>query len=152
MQCLIRVCTTCMRRGRGGLVVNTSDSGSRGRGLEPHSGRRVVTLSKTYLPPKVLVIPWKRWLRPNMTEKLFTGTLSFKQTKTACMHMIPNATLCLFIKVKSMQRPGTEAIRTQIKPSKPQREIKLQIVILQGEHIVKGSRVSSSFPKQPKPN
>ena len=38
-------------RGRGGLVVNTSDSGSRGRGFEPHSGRRVVSLSKTYLPP-----------------------------------------------------------------------------------------------------
>ena len=38
--------------GRGGLVVNTSDSGSRGREFEPHSGRRVVSLSKTYLPPK----------------------------------------------------------------------------------------------------
>ena len=37
--------------GRGGLVVNTSDSGSRGRGFEPHSGRCVVSLSKTYLPP-----------------------------------------------------------------------------------------------------
>ena len=37
-------------RGRGGLVVNTSDSGSRGRGFEPHLGRRVVSLSKTYLP------------------------------------------------------------------------------------------------------
>ena len=40
------------KRGRRGLVVNTSDSGSRGRGFEPHSGRRVVSLSKTYLPPK----------------------------------------------------------------------------------------------------
>ena len=38
--------------GRGGLVVNTSDSGSRGWGFEPHSGRCVVSLSKTYLPPK----------------------------------------------------------------------------------------------------
>ena len=73
------------QRGRGGLVVNTSD-GSRGRGFEPHSGRRVVSLSKTYLPPpppqkkkkKVLVIPRKRWLRPDMTEKLLTGTLSIK--------------------------------------------------------------------------
>ena len=36
----------------GGLVVNTSDSGSRGRGFETNSGRRVVSLSKTYLPPK----------------------------------------------------------------------------------------------------
>ena len=32
-------------------------------------------------PQKVLVIPKKLWLSPNMTEKLFTGTLSIKQTK-----------------------------------------------------------------------
>ena len=38
--------------GRGGLVITTSDSGSRGRGFEPHSGRRLVSLSNTYLPPK----------------------------------------------------------------------------------------------------
>ena len=31
-----------------------------------------------FTPPKVLVIPRKRWLRPNMTEKLFTRTLSIK--------------------------------------------------------------------------
>ena len=30
-------------------MVDISDSGSRGRGFEPHSGRRVVSLSKTYL-------------------------------------------------------------------------------------------------------
>ena len=29
-----------------------SDSGARGRGFDPHSGRRVVSLSKIYLPPK----------------------------------------------------------------------------------------------------
>ena len=34
-----------------------------------------------FTPPKVLVIPRKRWLSPNMTEKLFTGALSVKQTK-----------------------------------------------------------------------
>ena len=39
-------------QGRGGRVANTSDSGSRGRGFEPHSGGRVVSLNKTYLPPK----------------------------------------------------------------------------------------------------
>ena len=33
-------------------MVNTSYSGSRGRGFESHSGRRVVSLSKTYLLPK----------------------------------------------------------------------------------------------------
>ena len=29
-----------------------SDSGERGRGFDPHSGRRVVSLSNIYLPPK----------------------------------------------------------------------------------------------------
>ena len=52
-----------------------SDSGARGRGFDSHSGRRVVSMSKIKLPPKkVLVIPRKRWLRPDMTEKLLTGT------------------------------------------------------------------------------
>ena len=46
LQCLV------IKMGRGELVVNTSDSVSRGRGFEPHSGRRVVSLNKTYLPPK----------------------------------------------------------------------------------------------------
>ena len=80
-----KFCVFSMGRGWGhvGLVVNTSDSRSRGQGFEPRSGRRVVSLSKTYLSPKkVLVIPRKRWLRPNMTEKLFTGTLSIKPNET----------------------------------------------------------------------
>ena len=29
-----------------------SDSGARGRGFDPHSGRRVVSLSKIHSPPK----------------------------------------------------------------------------------------------------
>ena len=29
-----------------------SDSGARGRGFDPYSGRRVVSLSKIHLPPK----------------------------------------------------------------------------------------------------
>ena len=29
-----------------------SDSGARGLGFDPHSGRRVVSLSKIHLPPK----------------------------------------------------------------------------------------------------
>ena len=51
----------------------------RGRGFNPYSGRCVVSLSKIHMYiylPKVLVIPRKRWLHPDMTEKLFTGTLS----------------------------------------------------------------------------
>ena len=66
---------TCERRGGAvALLVNTFDSGSRGRGFEPHSGRRVVSMSNTYLPHKmymyVLVIPGKRWFRSNMKNSL----------------------------------------------------------------------------------
>ena len=32
--------------------VRASDAGARGRGFDPHSGRRVVSLSKIHLPPK----------------------------------------------------------------------------------------------------
>ena len=35
----------------------------------------------TFTPRKVLVIPRKWWLRPDMTEKLLTGTLSLNKTK-----------------------------------------------------------------------
>ena len=56
------------------LLVD-SDSGARSRGLDTYL-RRVVSLSRdTFTPRKVLVIPRKRWLRPDMTEKLLTGTL-----------------------------------------------------------------------------
>ena len=54
-----------------------SDSGARGRGFEPHSGRRVVSLSKI----QVLVMPRKRWLRPDMTEKLLTGAQRLNPNK-----------------------------------------------------------------------
>ena len=58
-----------------------SDSGARGRGFDTYR-RRVVSLSKTLYSPKVLVnLPRKRWLRPDMTEKLLTGTLSLNTNK-----------------------------------------------------------------------
>ena len=60
-------------------MVNTSDSGSRGRGSSP---TRVAVLCPSAIhiyPPIVLVIPKKRLLHPNMTdEELFTWTLSIK--------------------------------------------------------------------------
>ena len=37
---LLSVSHCCLERG--GLVVNASDSGSRGRGFEPHSGQTVL--------------------------------------------------------------------------------------------------------------
>ena len=41
----------------------------------------VVSLSKTLYFPKVLVIPRKRCLHPNMTEKLLTGKLNLNTNK-----------------------------------------------------------------------
>ena len=42
---------------------------------------RDVSLSKTLYSPKVHVIPRKQWLRPDMTEKLLTGTLGIEKQK-----------------------------------------------------------------------
>ena len=42
--------------------------------------RCVLEQGTLFYSPKVLVIPRKRWLRPNMTEKLFTGTLRINQS------------------------------------------------------------------------
>ena len=44
---------------------------------DPGSPCCVLEIRHIY-PPKVLVIHRKRWLRPNMTEKLFTRMLSIK--------------------------------------------------------------------------
>ena len=61
-------------------MVNASDSGSRGRGSSPTRVKPCCVLEQgTFTPQKVLVIARKWWLRPNMTEKLFTGTLRINQ-------------------------------------------------------------------------
>ena len=39
-------------RRRADLVVRASDSGARGWEFDPHLGHRIVSLSKTHLPPK----------------------------------------------------------------------------------------------------
>ena len=70
-----------LRGGPNGLVVRASDSGSG----DPGSilGRAVCCfLEQDIYSPKVLVIPRNRWLRLNMTEKWFTGTLNHNQNKT----------------------------------------------------------------------
>ena len=59
-------------------MVKASDSGSRGRGSSPTRVKPRCVLEQG-TPQKVLVIPRKQWLRPNMTEKLFTGTLRDNQ-------------------------------------------------------------------------
>ena len=52
----------------------SSDSGARGRGFDPHSGRRVAPVLErdTFTSQKVLVIHRKRLLHPDMTEKWLT--------------------------------------------------------------------------------
>ena len=66
--------------GGGWLNGRVLDSGGRGPGFEPHN-RCVVSLSQdTFSSPKYWS-PRKQWRRPNMTEKLFTGTLNNNQTK-----------------------------------------------------------------------
>ena len=57
------------------------DSETRGPGFDPHRRRRVVSFSKTYLLPTVLVKPRKPWLRTDMTEKLLTGMFSLSTNK-----------------------------------------------------------------------
>ena len=60
------------------LLPRTPDSevgGSSPTGVKPCC----VLEQGTFTPQKVLVIPWKRWLRPNITEKMFTGTLRINQ-------------------------------------------------------------------------
>ena len=49
-------------------------------GLSPARVKPCCVLEQgTFTPQKVLVIPRKQWLHPNMTEKLFTGTLRINQ-------------------------------------------------------------------------
>ena len=48
-------------------------------GSSPTGSNRFVSLSKAHFPQKVLETPRKRWLRTNMTEKLFSGTLRINQ-------------------------------------------------------------------------
>ena len=76
-----------MKRGARWLSGRVSDSGARGREFETYR-RHVVSLSKTLYSPKVLVIPRKRWLRPDMTEKLLTGTLSLNTNKQIFMKLL----------------------------------------------------------------
>ena len=42
-------------------------------GFDPHSGRRVLSLSKIHLPPKNTCDTQEEWLRSDMTENLLTG-------------------------------------------------------------------------------
>ena len=69
------------RGGRTGLVVRASDSGSGDPGSILSRVGVLFPWARDIYSPKVLVIPRNRVLRPNMTEKLFTGTLRIKSNK-----------------------------------------------------------------------
>ena len=72
---------TWLLRGAGWPSGRVFDSGARDRGFDTYL-RRVVALNKvTFTPRKVLVIRKKRWLRPDMTEKLLTCVKHQHKTK-----------------------------------------------------------------------
>ena len=58
-----------------------SDCKSRGPGFESHKGHSVVPLSNTYNSPQHWLILRKWWFRPDMSEKLLTGTLNANTNK-----------------------------------------------------------------------
>ena len=64
--------------------------------------------------------------------------------KNTCNYSISDQ---LLIKVKSMQRPGTKAIRTQIQPSKSKREI-TKITNSQNKKRTYGQLSEQLFPKR----
>ena len=67
-------------RERGGSVVDRLTPEPEVVGFETYLCH-VVSLRKTLYSPKVLVMPRKRWLRPDMTEKLLTGNLNLNTNK-----------------------------------------------------------------------
>ena len=62
-------------------MVRASDSGSGDPGSILGRVGVLFPWARDIYSPKVLVIPRNRWLRLNMTEKLFTGTLNKNQNK-----------------------------------------------------------------------
>ena len=66
---------------RTGLVVRALDSGSGDPGSILGRVGVLFPWARDIYSLKVLVIPRNRWLRLNMTEKLFTGTLNKNQSK-----------------------------------------------------------------------
>ena len=77
-----RICHNSYGGERTGLVVRASDSGSGDPGSILGRVGGLFPWARGIYSPKVLVIPRNRWLRLNMTEKLFTETLNKNQNKT----------------------------------------------------------------------
>ena len=79
-------------------MANYSDAGSRGRGPSHTWVKPCCVLEEgTFTLQKLLVIPRKWWLCPNMTEKLFPGTLRIKSTNlkvSRSSHLIEYMKVC----------------------------------------------------------
>ena len=82
-------------------TLDPSDSKSRGPGFDSHKRHRVVSLSKAHPLPTVLVKPRKRWLRPDMTEKLLTGTLSLNTNEV----LTSTQNICFGTKIRKIDIP-----------------------------------------------
>ena len=91
LSCCEIICFNNWQSGR------ASDSKSRGPGFDPHRCHRIVSLRKTHLLPTVLVKPRKRWLRPDMAEKLLTWTLSLNDNISVKMGLLICILLFLYI-------------------------------------------------------
>ena len=84
----------------------------------PRPGRCVVSLSKRHLLPKRTGNPRNRWLRLNMTEKMFTGTLNKnkkKKTKIYNTNKPLSAGARLPFKVSLARLPYINSLNFQIK-------------------------------------
>ena len=67
--------------------IGASDSRARGRRFNPHSGRRVVSLSKIHLPPKSTGYTQEAVAQSRHDlKKLFTGMLGKKRNQTKSLH------------------------------------------------------------------
>ena len=76
-----------MHKGEGGgLVVEPQTLEQEDYGSILSQGLVLCHWARHIYSPKVLVIPSKQWLRPEMTEKLFTGMLSKNKTNRNIMH------------------------------------------------------------------
>ena len=68
---------------------------NRNRTTPPRNQRYCISTDEKHTLCKLSlgIIPRNRWLRLNMTEKLFTGTLNHNQNKTKQIHVLQNRQL-----------------------------------------------------------
>ena len=80
-----RLCMSSLPEGGAGGLVVEPRTPEREVGVRYLPPLCCVLEQDTFTPRIVLMIPRKRWLRPDMTEKLFTGTLSINKSLASSM-------------------------------------------------------------------